>query len=110
MKYFRYFLFLNLLGCSVTPLIVPQTTISIPFDHLHPRIQKSIGITYRNNSLKACGKMVAIGDWDNPPLMEEAPWGRYYNNRTGRHIANCGMGVENPLAVCPPKGWSCEEL
>ena len=114
-------------GCSTYEYVVkPASIIKTPFTHLSPELQKAIA---QNNGdifieeiksgkinpmYATCGKLVYVGPkfaTDSRGVLEDGPE-TYYDNYTGKIVANCGFwycASNNDYCRknCPPKGWSC---
>lgn len=121
------FLVLFLQGCTTTEHIVkPTSVIRIPFEHLSPKLQKTIvqgaGEEYIediksgeiNPTYAACGDLVYKGSaYSNSTdvVIHDAPE-TYYENSTGKVVAHCGYWycfTHNDYCRknCPPEQWSC---
>lgn len=96
----------TLSGCAdIQPLVMPIRTYSIPYEHLHPKLQLRLG-ERAGASFKACGNIVYVGS-----EIDDGPED-YYDNRTGDHLSDCnfwGCFSDNARCKreCPPKGWTC---
>ena len=95
-----------LTSCVTEPLKTPREYVLVPFDHLHPKIQKDIGSMMADRSFRACGYIISRGVWDNPIWLHEFPWGKYFDNRTGYLIAECSAVTGK--TPCQPKAWTCD--
>lgn len=118
--FYSIIIFSIISGCaSAQPVFIPRKIQRTPISHLNPKLQiilikrlhpdivKNIKDGTYEKTYPTCGNLVYDGIKYSSGTVIEDDSETYYDNFSGKAIAECGFWSKN-RKNCPPKGWTCD--